>query len=197
MLSGRIQQRLQVTYADLDNRFHSSFGDSFFETRRTTARAQTDLAAATRRPASRSAWRDWPSARAAPTSPAKQSQPVPIERRTIGAFGEVRQQVGRSRVVDGGRCASTRFDGTRSKAIPSPSRLGPAFAEDTVNSVNPRASGDARRCGRTPAAPRARSCGSARERASVRRTPSRSRSPTTRRSSRSAAAAWTSASASR
>ena len=36
-MAGRIQQRWQVTVADLDNRYHSPFGDSFFETRRTGA----------------------------------------------------------------------------------------------------------------------------------------------------------------
>ena len=36
VLAGRIQQRWQVTVADLDNRYHSGFGDSFFETRRVT-----------------------------------------------------------------------------------------------------------------------------------------------------------------
>ena len=34
LMAGRIQQRWQVTVADLDNRYHSPFGDSFFETRR-------------------------------------------------------------------------------------------------------------------------------------------------------------------
>jgi hypothetical protein len=45
VLQGRVQQRFAFTWGDFDNRFHGSFGDSTLDSRRTTFRAQTDLAA--------------------------------------------------------------------------------------------------------------------------------------------------------
>jgi outer membrane cobalamin receptor len=138
VLSGRIQQRLQVTYADLDNRFHSSFGDSFFETRRTTARAQTDLAATTSTGVSFGV--EGLSERARGTYfTGETAEPVPVERRTVGAFGEVRQQVGaRVSLTAGLRVDSIRQDALEGDPFAFAPR--PAFAEETVNSVNPRAS---------------------------------------------------------
>ena len=138
LLSGRIQQRLQVTYADLDNRFHSSFGDSFFDTRRTTARAQTDFVATASTGVSFGV--EGLAERARGTYfTGDTSQPVPIERSTIGAFGEVRQQVGaRVSLTAGLRVDSIRRDALEGDPFAFIPR--PPFAEDTVNSVNPRAS---------------------------------------------------------
>lgn len=138
LLSGRIQQRLQVTYADLDNKFHSSFGDSFFETRRTTARAQTDVMATTSTGVSFGI--EGLSERARGTYFTGEAvQPIPIKRRTIGAFAEVRQQFG-ARVS---ATAGLRVDSIQRTALegdPFAFTPRPPFAEDTVNSVNPRGS---------------------------------------------------------
>jgi outer membrane cobalamin receptor len=138
LLSGRIQQRLQATYADLDNEFHSSFGDSFFETHRTTARAQTDLAATASTGVSFGV--EGLAERARGTYfTGEAAAPVPVERRTVGAFGEVRQQVGgRVSVTAGLRVDSIRRDALEGDPFAFTPR--PAFASDTVNSVNPRIS---------------------------------------------------------
>ena len=79
--------------------------------------------------------------------------------------------------------AGLRVDAIRRNALegdPNPFGPRPAFADESVTSVNPRL-GDASSAGRTRAAPRARRCVPASARASGRQTPSRSRSPTTRR----------------
>jgi outer membrane cobalamin receptor len=135
-LSGRIQQRVQITNADLDNRVHSNFGDSFFETRRTTARAQTDLTATASTGVSFGV--EGLSERARGTYFTGEAvQPIPIKRSTIGAFGEVRQQLG-SRVS---ATAGLRLDSIQRNALegdPFAFAPRPPFAEDTVNSVNPR-----------------------------------------------------------
>ena len=137
-LGGRLQQRLQVTQSDLDNEFHSSFGDSFFETHRTTARAQTDLAATPSTGVTVGV--EGLSERARGTFfTGEQFQPVPIKRRTIGGFGEVRQQLG-ARVS---LTAGLRVDSIQREALegdPNVFAPRPAFAEETVNSVNPRVS---------------------------------------------------------
>src|SRR6185312_14348703 len=111
-LSGRIQQRVQLTSADLDNRFHSSFGKSYFETRRTTARAQTDVMATPSTGVSFGV--EGLSERARGNYfTGEAAQPVPIKRRTFGAFGEVRQQLG-SRVS---ATAGLRLDSIQRSAL--------------------------------------------------------------------------------
>jgi outer membrane receptor protein involved in Fe transport len=127
-----------VTHADLDNRFRSNFGDSFFETDRTTGRAQTDIAATTATGVSVGV--EGLSERARGTYFTGEAfQPVPIKRRTIGAFGEVRQQIGaRVSLTAGLRVDSIRRDAL--EADPNAFAPRPAFAEETVNSVNPRVS---------------------------------------------------------
>jgi vitamin B12 transporter len=138
LFDGRIQQRLQLTHSDLDNRFHSSFGDSFFETNRTTGRAQTDLVATMSTGVS--AGVEGLSERARGTFFTGEAfQPVPIKRRTIGAFAEVRQQAGARVSVTAG----VRVDSIQREALegdPNEFAPRPAFAKHTVNSVNPRVS---------------------------------------------------------
>jgi outer membrane cobalamin receptor len=138
LLDGRVQQRVQVTYADLDNRYHSSLGDSFFNTRRFTARAQTDLAATTTTGLSFGV--EGLAERARGTYfVGEASQEVPIERRTIGVFGEVRQQFGpRATVTAGVRVESIRRDAL--EGDPNPFGPRPTFSVDSVTSTNPRAS---------------------------------------------------------
>ncbi len=138
LLAGRVQQRLQVTHADLDNRFKSSFGDSFFETRRTTGRAQTDVVATASTGLTFGV--EGLSERARGTYfTGETSQPIPIKRRTIGVFGEVRQQLGQRLSVTGG----LRVDSIRRDALegnPAEFVERPTFPVDTVTSVNPRLS---------------------------------------------------------
>ena len=135
-LAGRIIQRWQFTVADLDNRYHSSFGDSFFETRRMTARTQTDvvLTATTGLTAGVEGFGE----RARSTYvTGEQFEPVPIERRTIGVFGEVRQDLGSRASLTAG----VRLDDIRRDALPGdPNPFGPRppFEAESVTSVNPR-----------------------------------------------------------
>ena len=135
-LAGRVQQRWQATLADLDNRYHSAFGDSFFETRRIGARTQADvlLAAATGVTAGVEGFHE----RARSTYITGQSSGVvPIERRTIGAFAEIRQAFGpRVSVTAGARVDDIRRDAL--DGDPNPFGPRPPFAAESVTSVNPR-----------------------------------------------------------
>ena len=135
-LAGRIQQRWQMTVADLDNRYKSTFGDSYFETRRVSARTQTDVALSPT--TGMSAGIEGFGERARSTYVTGQTfQAIPIERRTIGAFGEVRQDLGARASLTAG----VRIDDIRRDALegdPNPFGPRPAFPADAVTSVNPR-----------------------------------------------------------
>lgn len=136
VLAGRIQQRWQLTVADLDNRYHNPFGDSIFETRRVSARTQTDVVLSPT--TGLTAGVEGFSERARSTYiTGEQFQEVPIERRTIGAFAEVRQDLGARASLTGG----VRVDDIRRDALegdPNPFGPRPAFPADSVTSVNPR-----------------------------------------------------------
>ena len=139
VLAGRIQQRWQVTVADLDNRYHSSFGDSFFETRRVTARTQTDVVLTPTTGLTAGVEGFGERARSTYIT-GEQFQEVPIERRTFGGFGEVRQDLGARASVSAG----VRADAIRRNALegdPNPFGPRPAFADESVTSVNPRLAG--------------------------------------------------------
>ena len=67
-------------------------------------------------------------------------QEVPIERRTFGGFAEVRQDLGARASVSAG----LRADAIRRNALegdPNPFGPRPAFADESVTSVNPRLAG--------------------------------------------------------
>ena len=139
VLAGRIQQRWQVTVADLDNRYHSSFGDSFFETRRVTARTQTDVVLTPTTGLTAGVEGFGERARSTYIT-GEQFQEVPIERRTFGGFAEVRQELGARASVSAG----LRADAIRRNALegdPNPYSPRPAFADESVTSVNPRLAG--------------------------------------------------------
>ena len=139
VLAGRIQQRWQVTVADLDNRYHSSFGDSFFETRRVTARTQTDVVLTPTTGLTAGVEGFGERARSTYIT-GEQFQEVPIERRTFGGFAEVRQELGARASVSAG----LRADAIRRNALegdPNPFGPRPAFADESVTSVNPRLAG--------------------------------------------------------
>ena len=135
-LSGRVQQRWQVTVADLDNRYRSAFGPSLFETRRVSARTQTDviLSPTTGITAGLEGFGE----RARSTFITGQTfSTVPIERRTIGGFAEVRQDLGpRASVTAGLRVDDIRRDAL--EGDPNAFAPRPPFAADAVTSVNPR-----------------------------------------------------------
>ena len=139
VMAGRIQQRWQVTVADLDNRYHSSFGDSFFETRRVSARTQTDviLTPTTGLTAGIEGFGE----RARSTYiTGEEFQEVPIERQTFGVFSEVRQDLGARATFSIG----LRADSIRRNALegnPDPFGARPAFDDESVTSVNPRLAG--------------------------------------------------------
>jgi vitamin B12 transporter len=133
---GRLQQRWQVTVADFDNRFHSGFGDSFFETRRLSARTQTDLILTPTTGLSAGVEGFGERARSTYIT-GRQSQQVPVERRTVGVFGEVRQDLGPRASVTAG----VRLDDIRRDALegdPNPFGPRPPFDAEHVTSVNPR-----------------------------------------------------------
>ena len=135
-LAGRVQQRWQFSAADFDNRYHSVFGDSFFETRRLSGRTQTDviLSPTTGLTAGIEGFGE----RARSTYITGEAfQAVPIERRTIGGFAEVRQDVG----ARGSLTAGVRVDDIRREALegdPTAFSPRPAFPALSVTSVNPR-----------------------------------------------------------
>jgi outer membrane cobalamin receptor len=136
MLRGRIQQRWQLTVADLDNRHHSPFGDSFFETRRVSARTQTDVVLSSTTGLTAGVEGFGERARSTYVTGAS-FQEVPIERRTIGAFAELRQDLGSRASLTGG----VRLDDIRRDALegdPNPFGPRPAFPAESVTSVNPR-----------------------------------------------------------
>ena len=112
VLAGRIQQRWQVTVADLDNRYHSSFGDSFFETRRVSARTQTDVVLTPTTGLTAGVEGFGERARSTYIT-GEQFQEVPIERRTFGGFAEVRQDLGARASVSAG----LRADAIRRNAL--------------------------------------------------------------------------------
>ena len=124
--------------ADLDNRFHSSFGDSFFETRRTTARAQTDVVPTASTgltfgvegfsERARSTYFTGEAVQRCRSSAARSAR-----------FGEVRQQLGQRLSVTAG----LRVDSIRRNALegdPTEFVERPTFPVDAVTSVNPRVS---------------------------------------------------------
>lgn len=134
--SGRVRQRYAFTASDLDSRFTSAFGPSDFETRRLTARAQTDVVLGAG--GSLSAGFELAAERARSTFiTAADFEELPIERRVLGPYIELRQQLGRRVAVTGG----VRADYIRRSALAgddSPFAPRPAFATDGLTSVNPR-----------------------------------------------------------
>lgn len=139
VLAGRLQQRWQVTVADLDNRYHSSFGDSFFETRRVSARTQTDVILTPTTGLTAGVEGFGERARSTYIT-GERFQEVPIERRTFGGFAEVRQDLGARASVSAG----LRADAIRRQALegdPNPFGPRPSFGDESLTSVNPRLAG--------------------------------------------------------
>jgi outer membrane receptor protein involved in Fe transport len=142
LLEGRVQQRFEATWSDLDNRYDPNtrladpLDDSFFETHRFTARAQTDLIATPTTGISFGVEGLGERARNTYIVDAA-SQQVPIKRHIVGVFGEVRQNLGPRASVTAG----LRVDSIHRDALPGdPNPFGPRppFSEDSDTSTNPR-----------------------------------------------------------
>ena len=136
VLEGRVQQRFQASVSDLENRYHDTFGDSIFRTRRLSARAQTDVVAGASTGLSFGVETLGERARSTYVTGETGGQ-VPIERGVTGVFAEVRQDVGRRASVTAG----IRLESIRRAALeadPNPYGPRPAFPLDRVTSVNPR-----------------------------------------------------------
>lgn len=135
-LKGRVQQAFDVTYADLDNTFRDTFGDSMFSTNRTTARTQTDAALSPSLGVS--AGVEYLGERARSTYVVGElGQQVPVERHQLGAFGELRQDLGSRATITAG----LRVDRIERQALEGsldPFSPRPPFPADDVTSVNPR-----------------------------------------------------------
>ncbi len=139
LLAGRVQQRWQVTVADLDNRYHSGFGDSFFETRRVTFRTQTDVVLTPTTGLTAGVEGQGERARSTYIT-GERFQEVPIERSNFGGFAEVRQDLGARASFSAG----LRADAIRRNALegdPNDFAPRPAFDDESVTSVNPRLAG--------------------------------------------------------
>ncbi len=142
-LAGRVEQRLEATVEDLDNKFRfknfdGTVGNSILETHRATARAQTDIAATASTGVS--AGIEYLGERVRSTYvTGDQGQQVPIERRDIGTFAEVRQDLGaQASLTAGVRVENIHRDALEGDPFAFTPR--PAFAEDSVTSFNPRVS---------------------------------------------------------
>ena len=135
-LKGRVQQGFDITYADLDNTYRDTFGDSTFSTNRTTARTQTDFAASPSTGVS--AGIEYLGERARSTYiVGERGQMVPIARHQFGVFGEVRQDLGPRATITAG----LRVDHIDRQALEGnqdPFSPRPPFPDDSVTSVNPR-----------------------------------------------------------
>ena len=136
VLDGRMRLRLSSTYGDLRSEFESPFGPSVFQTRRISARAQSDIAVSAS--SSLSAGIEGHQERARSTYITGASfEEVPIERTDIGYFGELRQQLGaRAALTAGVRIEQLHRDAL--EPDPNPFAPRPAFAADSQLSPNPR-----------------------------------------------------------
>jgi outer membrane cobalamin receptor len=133
----RVRQRVEFDVADLDLSFLSAFGLSESSTRRLHGRVQTD--AALEAGLGLSGGVEWLSERARSTFITAGPTPVPVDRRVIGSFGELRWN-GIERL---GVQAGVRAEHIMRRALagnPSTFSPRPAFADDTVVSVNPKVS---------------------------------------------------------
>jgi outer membrane cobalamin receptor len=136
--AGGLRTRGHITYADLQGAFASPFGESESGTRRVSVRLQADLAV---RPwTGTSIGVELQGERAHSTFiTGERHQPIPIRRRIAGYFAEQRMTpVQRLAVTAGVRLEQIRRE--RMEADPSPFTDRPAFASETLFSLNPRVS---------------------------------------------------------
>ena len=141
-LAERVRQRWSLGWAELDSDFRSRFdgfiSESALQTRRVSARSQTDVLLSAS--SSVSAGLDVQFERARSTFvTGERAQEVPIERTVAGYFGELRQELGSSMAVTAG----VRVEDIRRSELegdPFAFTPRPPFADDRRQSVNPRVS---------------------------------------------------------
>jgi iron complex outermembrane receptor protein len=132
-----VRQRVELDVADLDLSFLSAFGLSESSTRRVHGRVQTD--AALDAGIGVSGGVEWLTERARSTFITAGPAPVPVDRRVIGSFGELRWNgLARLSVQAGIRAEHILRRALAGHASAFSPR--PAFADDTVVSVNPKVS---------------------------------------------------------
>jgi outer membrane cobalamin receptor len=127
--ASRVRQRIDFDVADYDLSFVSAFGTSASETRRAHARVQTD--AALDAGIGISGGVEWLSESARSSFLRSGGDEVPVDRRVIGTFGEVRWN------------AYERFSiqaGVRAEHITREAFIVNGFADDAVTSFNPKVS---------------------------------------------------------
>lgn len=132
----RIRTRAQTSYTDLNGKFVSEFGESDSTTRRLSQRVQTDFTA--HGGLGLSAGIEWERQQARSTYITGAAfTPVPVRRRVIGYFGEVRYNAA-SRLF---LTAGLRLEQIRRDTLePDPSLFSPrpALAADSIVSPNPK-----------------------------------------------------------
>ena len=139
---GRVRQRWSLGWADLDSDFRSLFdgfvSESALQTRRLSARSQTDVLLFPSTSLSAGAELQLERARSTFVT-GERAQEVPIERRVAGYFGELRQDLGPSMAVTAG----VRIEDIRRTALegdPHAFTPRPPFDDDRRRAVNPRLS---------------------------------------------------------
>lgn len=134
--SSRARQRVDASYADFAGDFTSAFGGSSSGTRRFAARVQEDFlfSAAFAASAGVEALRERGSSS---FITGLTSEPLPIWRSIVGTFGELRY-VGNERLFATGGIRVEHITRDALAANVGQFTARPAFADDTVNSVNPK-----------------------------------------------------------
>ena len=139
-LAGRVRQRWTLGWADLESDFRSRFAgtvsESALDTRRLSARSQTDILLSASSSVSGGVELQVERARSTFVT-GVQAQQIPIERRVAGYFGELRQELGRSMTLTAG----VRLEDVHRRALeadPFAFTPRPAFAADGRQSINPR-----------------------------------------------------------
>jgi outer membrane cobalamin receptor len=128
--SSRVQQRFEFDKSDFDFSFLSAFGVSSSETRRTHARTQTDAVLGAGFGVS--AGLDWIGEQASSNFIRAGGTPVPVKRRVLGTFGEVRWDAAERITVQAG----IRAEHIRRDAIAV--NLALAADDESIVSVNPK-----------------------------------------------------------
>jgi outer membrane cobalamin receptor len=134
--SAAVRQRLDVSYANLDSDFASSFGGSSSGTRRFDGRVQEDLALGARLGASLGAELVREQGRSTFVT-GQFGQAIPIDRQVVGAFGEARLAASARMSVTGG----LRVERLVRQAVePDPAAFSPRppFPRQAVTSINPK-----------------------------------------------------------
>lgn len=138
--SSRVRQRVEFDKADYDLNFASAFGSSFSNTTRSHARAQTDVAASSALGFSGGA--EWLGESGGSTyiTAGADAVETPITRSVLGLFAEARWNPGdRASLTAGVRGERINRDALPGDPLAFQPR--PAFAEETIRSVNPKLAG--------------------------------------------------------